>query len=178
MPGALRIVAGEFGGRRLTSPGEGVRPTTERVREAVFSTLGDIAGLRVVDLFCGSGALGLEAISRGAESAVLVDLDTGAAERNVEALGLGERVTVVRSSVDDFLTRHEGGEFDLAFADPPYTLAPDLVKALESASIARVMAPAARLVVETRAGESPLSLPTVFDRDYSGTAIRIYGVER
>lgn len=178
MPGGLRIVAGELGGRRLSSPGRDVRPTTERVREAVFSTLGDVAGMRVLDLFCGSGAFGLEAISRGAEAAVLVDLDTRAAERNVEALDLTGRVSVERSSVDRFLARHGEGEFDLAFADPPYTLASDLVKALEPPSIARVMAPAARLVVETRAGEPPLSMPVVFDREYSGTAIRIYEVQR
>ena len=74
-----------------------MRPTTERVREAVFSILGDVGGARVLDLFCGTGALGLEALSRGAASAVLVDSDTALAQRNVEELELGDRAEVVRS---------------------------------------------------------------------------------
>ena len=95
----LRISGGELRGRRLRGPRRGseMRPTTERVREAVFSILGDVGGARVLDLFCGTGALGLEALSRGAASAVLVDSDPALAQRNVEELELGDRAEVVRS---------------------------------------------------------------------------------
>ena len=80
----MRVVAGELGGRRLVAPrGEGVRPTTDRVREALFSILGDVSGLAVLDLFAGTGALALEAVSRGAAGATLVDVDIGPAEANV-----------------------------------------------------------------------------------------------
>ena len=92
----MRVVAGELGGRRLISPppGAAVRPTADRVREALFSILGDVSGAGVLDLFCGTGALAIEAVSRGASRAVLVDSDPGLARRNVDALGLADRCAV------------------------------------------------------------------------------------
>ena len=87
----LRITGGELGGRRIRVPRGDVRPTTERVREAIFSILGDVAGARVLDLFCGSGALAIEALSRGAAEATLVDTRPATARGNLEALGLAER---------------------------------------------------------------------------------------
>ena len=99
----MRVIAGEFGGRRLRTPrGEATRPTSERVREAVFSMLGEIAGARVLDLFAGSGALGIEALSRGAASAVFVDSDRDAiraVDRNLEKL----RLTGARYEIDQAL---------------------------------------------------------------------------
>ena len=87
----MRVVAGEFGGRRLRAPrGAGTRPTADRVREALFSMLGDVSGARVLDLYAGSGALGIEALSRGAASAVFVERDAQAAatiRRNLDELG-------------------------------------------------------------------------------------------
>lgn len=126
----LRIVAGELGGRFIEAPpGRRSRPTREKVREAWFSALGPgLDGLRVLDLFAGSGALGLEALSRGAARVHFVESDGRAASvlaGNVEALGVGDRVEVVRRGVGAFLDdRAEGGaaeaRFDLALADPPY----------------------------------------------------------
>ncbi len=117
----LRVVAGRFGGRRLERPrGAPTRPTADRVREALFSMLGDVDGDRVLDLFAGSGALGIEALSRGAASAVFVERDARAAaaiKRNLESLGVEARVA--RQDVLGFLGR-EQGPFDLVFCDPPY----------------------------------------------------------
>src|ERR1700753_1575627 len=94
----MRVVAGELKGQKLVAPrGWKVRPTSERVREAVFSTLGErVEGARVLDLYCGTGALAIEALSRGAARATLVDRDTRPALGNVERLGLGERAELVR----------------------------------------------------------------------------------
>jgi 16S rRNA (guanine966-N2)-methyltransferase len=139
----VRVVAGTAGGRRLHAPaGRSLRPTSERVREAVFSSLesmGGLDGARVVDLFAGTGALGIEALSRGASRAVFVDADPvalAAVRSNLEATGLTHRGHIVRSDVVQFLERqHEG--FDLAFADPPYEFqAWDQVLALLGARIA------------------------------------------
>src|SRR5919106_3094567 len=94
----MRIVAGERGGRRLVAPrGWRVRPTSDRVREAIFSALGDIEDMRVLDLYCGTGALAIEAISRGAAQATLVDRDVRAALGNVRYLGLQDRADLVRA---------------------------------------------------------------------------------
>ena len=88
----MRVVAGALGGRPIAAPkGESIRPTTDRVREALFSILGDVSGLDVLDLFAGTGAVAIEAISRGAAAATLVDTDVSAAEQNVAALGIEGR---------------------------------------------------------------------------------------
>ena len=109
----MRVIAGELGGRRLVAPrGWKVRPTSDRVREAIFSALGDrVSGASVLDLYCGTGALAIEALSRGAAKATLVDRDTRAALGNVEHLGLGERVELVRADVSRWLAgRAEDGQ--------------------------------------------------------------------
>ena len=139
----MRVVAGTAGGRRLHAPaGRALRPTSERVREAVFSSLesmGGLDGAKVVDLFAGTGALGIEALSRGASRAVFVDADPvalAAVRSNLEATGLTHNGHVVRSDVVRFLQRQHVG-FDLAFADPPYEFqAWDQVLALLGARIA------------------------------------------
>lgn len=130
----MRIIAGEFRGRRLDAPkGDGTRPTTDRVREslmsAVHSARGGFDDARVLDAFAGSGALGMEALSRGAASAVLCERDRGAAdvvERNLRTLGLGrDRARLVRGDVlKRPLAPMAGKPFDLVFLDPPYALAP------------------------------------------------------
>ena len=100
-----------------------MRPTSDRVREAIFSALGDIAGARVLDLYCGTGALAIEALSRGAAAAVLVDRDTRPALGNVEQLGLRDRAELVRADVCRWLGGDTAsaavGEFDLVFVEPP-----------------------------------------------------------
>ena len=129
----LRITGGELGGRRIRVPrgARDLRPTTERVREAVFSILGDVSGARVLDLFCGSGALGIEALSRGAAEATLVDTRPAAARRNLESLELTERARAVRADVGRVLRRAEAGSFDLVLCDPPYRLADRLAADLD-----------------------------------------------
>lgn len=129
----MRIIAGEFRGRRLDAPkGDGTRPTTDRVREslmsAVHSARGGFDDARVLDAFAGSGALGMEALSRGAASAVLCERDRGAAdvvERNLRTLGLGrDRARLVRGDVLKRPPAPMAAPFDLVFLDPPYALAP------------------------------------------------------
>lgn len=120
----MRIVGGRWGGRRLKAPpGRGVRPTTDRVREAWMSAVGPaLPGARVLDLFAGSGALGLEALSRGASEVVFVERGRDALRvlrENVAALGAGAESTVVADDVFRYLGRN-AELFDLAFADPPY----------------------------------------------------------
>jgi 16S rRNA (guanine966-N2)-methyltransferase len=121
----VRIVAGRFGGRRLTTPADSrVRPTADRVREAWFSILGDvIVGTRVLDLYAGSGALGLEALSRGATSADFVELggpSLAALKQNITRLGVGGVATVRRGDALRFAERLAPASYDIAFADPPY----------------------------------------------------------
>jgi 16S rRNA (guanine966-N2)-methyltransferase len=121
----VRIVAGEFGGRRLATPKDArVRPTADRVREAWMSILADaVPGARVVDLYAGSGALGLEALSRGAASVDFVELNPPslrALEANIAALGVGDRARVHRGDALRFAEQLEPGAYDVAFADPPY----------------------------------------------------------
>lgn len=123
---SLRIVAGSLGGRSIEAPrGRRTRPTAARVREAWFSALGaSLEGARVLDLFSGSGALGIEALSRGAAVVQFVEQDRRTFEvlkRNIEALGLDERARLHRGDAFQFLARLEGGpRYDLALADPPY----------------------------------------------------------
>lgn len=122
----MRIIAGEFRGRQLAPPPDGrVRPTADRVREAWFSILGAaIHEARVVDLYAGSGALGLEALSRGAAHATFVELATGSLRTlraNIAALGLEGRAMVRRADALRYVERLTRGAFDVAFADPPYT---------------------------------------------------------
>lgn len=122
----MRIVAGAARGRRLAVPAAGTRPTSDRVRESVFAALesayGSLAGLRVLDLYAGSGAFGLEALSRGAAALTLIERDRRAAavlRRNVEAVGLPGAAVIVRD-VTAVLRTRPAQPYDLVLADPPY----------------------------------------------------------
>ena len=172
----LRITGGELGGRRIRAPrSRNLRPTTERVREALFSILGDVSGARTLDLFCGTGALGIEAVSRGAAEATLVDRKPQAARRNVDDLGLGERVGVFGGDAARFLRRAEPGSFDLVLCDPPYRLADRLAAELDPL-IRRVLAEGGRVVAETSPDRPlPLELPLLTERSYGDTLIRVHG---
>jgi 16S rRNA (guanine966-N2)-methyltransferase len=171
----VRIVAGRFGGRRLVTPrGTTTRPTADRVREALFSMLGDPSGARVLDLYAGSGALGIEALSRGAESVVFVERDPRAAAaiaRNLASLGLDE--PIVRRDVVRFLDRREG-TFDLVFCDPPYDWAPRLAGPLAE-GLPAVTSESARIVTESDK-RMPLELPfpLLAERTYGDTRIAIH----
>ena len=150
-----------------------VRPTSDRVREALFSILGEVGGARALDLFCGTGALGIEALSRGAAHATLVDTRTALVRRNVAELGIGHRCEIVRSDARAFL-RRERREFDLIFCDPPYRLADRLEGELDSL-IPRRLSPGGRLIVEGAADRPPrLSLPVVTERRYGDTVVTIH----
>ena len=178
----MRIVAGELGGRSLAAPrGWKVRPTSDRVREAVFSALGDIEGALVLDLYCGTGALGIEALSRGAAEATLVDRDVRAALGNVRNLELQDRVNLVRADAATWLGRRtKGGEddgtrFDLIFLDPPYKLADRLGPDL-NLHLAAHLAEEGRVIVES-AARNPLqlSLPLLRERRYGRTLVTFHG---
>jgi 16S rRNA (guanine966-N2)-methyltransferase len=171
----VRIVAGELGGRRLEAPrGAAVRPTADRVREALFSILGDVSDASVLDLYCGTGALGIEALSRGAATAELVDTRPATARRNVEALGLEDRATVVRSDAMRYLRRQDA-RFDLVFCDPPYELAAGLAPELDELAPSR-LAEGGRLITESGVRRPiELDLPLLVERRYGDTLARVHG---
>lgn len=119
----MRIISGEFKSRKLFSPSgkEKVRPTTDRAKESLFNIITnffDPEGTKIIDLFCGSGAIGLEFISRGAKRCVFVDYNVSTVRKNVDALGVGDRCLLVKDGVLDYI-RYDI-EADLIFADPPY----------------------------------------------------------
>ena len=176
----MRVIAGELGGRTLVAPrGWKVRPTSDRVREAVFSALGDVGGARVLDLYCGTGALAIEALSRAAASAVLVDRDTRPALGNVERLGLRERAELVRSDVARWLAAQaaapDAPRFDLVFVDAPYRLAERVGQELDT-HLPRLLAEGGRAVVES-AARRPLqlqSLERLRQRRYGAADVSFY----
>ena len=172
----MRVVAGELRGRRIQAPkGAEVRPTADRVREAVFSILGAIEGARVIDLYAGTGALAIEALSRGAESAVLVDTEPRTARRNVDALGIEDRCSIVRADAIRYL-RRENGEFDLVFCDPPYKLADRLGPEL-TRLVPERLAERGRVIVESDIRQPlRLELPLQVERRYGDTLISVHSV--
>ena len=179
----MRIIAGEAGGRRLRVPPEGTRPTTDRVREALFSSLDahvrDLPegwqGVRFLDLFAGSGAIGLEALSRGARSATLVERDRRCLEvlrRNVAEIDPRAHV----ESADAFTWRPTGEAVDIAYVDPPYDVPDDDVRSLLGDLAGHdLFAPGALVVVE-RSRRSDMPWPdggweALRKRDYGVTAL-------
>lgn len=181
----MRIISGSARGRQL-SPlrGADIRPTPDRVREALFSMLisrlGSLAGLRVLDLFAGSGALALEALSRGAASAILIDQGSQAARvipANIMTCGMQERTTFIRSDVLKTLPRLVGSLFDLVFLDPPYGqgLVPPVLTALTELNL---LAPKGLICAETdRRDDLPDAIGplTRFDlRHYASTAVHLF----
>jgi 16S rRNA (guanine966-N2)-methyltransferase len=171
----MRVVAGRHKGRTLHAPkGRATRPTSDKVREALFSVLGDVAGLHVLDLFAGSGALGIEAVSRGAASATFVDDD----ERAVTAIrrnlaGAGIEGAVHRRDAVAFLGSG-AGPYDLVFVDPPYSSAPRVGERL-SRLLPAVLSRDARIVTESdKHAPLQLDLPVEFERTYGDTRIAIH----
>jgi 16S rRNA (guanine(966)-N(2))-methyltransferase RsmD len=175
----MRVVAGELKGRRLISPAgdsRAVRPTSDRARETLFAILGRLSGMRALDLFCGTGALAIEAVSRGADSAVLVDKDLKLASRNVDELGIANRCELVRSDAVRYLENSDE-RFGLILCDPPYRLADRLAPELAKHLPAR-LAKHGRLAIESSARE-PIEidlpkLPAVAERRIGEALIRVY----
>jgi 16S rRNA (guanine966-N2)-methyltransferase len=120
----MRVIAGYLGGRSFSSPGgHRTHPMSDKVRGAIFGVLGDIKGLTVLDAFAGSGALAIEAISRGAKHAVAIEVDKRAhviITANIKDLGLEDRIKAIRAFTNAWSTRHQAELFDLVFVDPPY----------------------------------------------------------
>jgi 16S rRNA (guanine966-N2)-methyltransferase len=183
-----RVIAGEAGGRRLAVPaGRDTRPTSDRAREGLFGTvasiMGPLTGARVLDLYAGSGAVGLEALSRGARHVLLVESGDRASRvirQNIEAIALpGAELAADR--VERVLARGPSGDrYDLVFADPPYALDGDQVAAMLSALADRAwLAPGALVIVERATRSGPLSWPDGFVPDRArryGEATIWYGL--
>lgn len=179
----MRVIAGELGGRRLHAPhGDRTRPTSDRVREALFMALGALDGLRVVDLYAGSGALAIEALSRGAVWADLVERDARARQaiaRNVEELGLGTRMKVWPLRLPGGLSRLSPvlARAGVVFADPPYG-GNDARAVLAALALDGVLQPGTRLVLETHAKdlvpEQQGTLVRERERRYGETAVHVY----
>jgi 16S rRNA (guanine966-N2)-methyltransferase len=182
-PRRPRIIAGEAGGRRLAvPPGDRVRPTSDRVKESVFSALGPdrLVGARVLDLFAGSGALALEALSRGAAEALLVDRDAAAARAirtNVETLGFADRATVRVAAAAAVLGGPPPSQpFDLVLLDPPYdTSAAELEDILARLESGPWLSAGATMVVERAADSPALRWPagwgSTWERCYGDTLV-------
>jgi 16S rRNA (guanine966-N2)-methyltransferase len=178
-----RIIAGEAGGRRLTvPPGEAVRPTSDRVKESLFSALGPgrLVGARVLDLYAGSGALGLEALSRGAVEALFVDRDPAAARAiraNIETLGFDDRAALRQTVVTALLSGPRPVEpFHLVLLDPPYdTRSADVEAVLRQLVEGEWLTADATLVVERAADSTPLNWPagwgSTWERCYGDTLV-------
>jgi 16S rRNA (guanine966-N2)-methyltransferase len=178
----VRVIAGRFGGRRLRAPrGRTTRPTSERVREALFAMLGELGGEVVLDLFAGTGALAIEALSRGAARAVLVERDAraiAALRANLAELGVGPEEAEIRrgEALRVLRTARERAEtYDLLFVDPPYSHAGVLGREL-AAALPPLLAPRARVVVESDRRSAPLDLGLEVEqqRRYGDTAITIH----
>jgi 16S rRNA (guanine966-N2)-methyltransferase len=176
----MRVVGGELGGRLISAPrGRATRPTSERAREAIFSILADISDVRVLDLFAGSGALGIEALSRGAAHATFVDsapAALAAIERNLDALGLRDRARVHGADVRVALraAARSGDKYDLVFIDPPYAAAGEFAALLDGALPPALAAQARVLTESDRREPLALRLPLVRERRYGDTIIRIH----
>ncbi|MEA2157529.1 MAG: rRNA (guanine966-N2)-methyltransferase [Solirubrobacteraceae bacterium] len=177
----MRVVAGLHRGRRLVAPaGAQTRPTSDRVREALFSVLGaSVQGAHVLDLFAGSGALGIEALSRGAASAVFVDHSAkavAAVRANLAALGIEAPVRRMGALAALRPPPVAPYPYDLVFLDPPYRHDTELGRQLSEA-LAGVLAPGARIVSESDRREPlELAFPLVDERRYGDTMIRIHEI--
>jgi len=177
----VRIIAGEKKGHRIAAPkGVATRPTSDFVRETAFNLIGPVDGATVLDVFAGSGALGLEALSRGAAHATLVDSAPAAIEAiraNVAALALArEEVDVRRQDARAFLrgARAAARQYDLVLLDPPYRLAAELGREL-SPLLHAVLAPGGLVVSESdRRAPLELELPLTDERRYGDTLIRTH----
>lgn len=173
----MRVIAGWLGGRVFASPhGHRTHPMSEKTRGGIFGVLGDIKGLTVLDAFAGSGALSIEAISRGAKTALAIEVDKNAHRtitENCEALGITDRVKAVRAFTNAWSTRHQSQRFDLVFADPPY----DNVPYRDLKILPRHLKESGTLVLSWPGGEEPLKfdgLSVVQTKNYGDAQLVFY----
>ena len=178
----MRIVGGEAGGRHIQAPeGRATRPTTERVREAIFSILGgDMSGDRVLDVFAGSGAMALEAISRGAERAYMCDSSPKAAaviRKNIDTLGYGDRATLFMRDWRLSLSDMAGEHFTVVFIDPPYKKVEEYTAVVEELQARGLLAPKAWLILEHELKTQLSGFPEEFEltkpHKYGDTAVTV-----
>jgi 16S rRNA (guanine966-N2)-methyltransferase len=176
----MRVIAGRLGGRRLAAPrGRETRPTSDRVREALFSVLAEVEGAHVLDLYAGTGALGIEALSRGAADATFVENARhalGALRENLDALDLGASASVVAQPVARAVTSLTG-PFDLVFADPPYAMVGEIALAVAALRERGGLAPSARVVIEHASRDAAPLLDGFLarpSRSYGDTMVTIY----
>jgi 16S rRNA (guanine966-N2)-methyltransferase len=180
---SIRVIAGTLRRRTLKTPeGRGTRPTAGRVREALFSILGDLSDLAVLDLYAGSGALGIEALSRGASRALFVESDRAALaciRDNIAALGLGDRAKVLPARVERTSAARlaEGGAFDLVLCDPPWSEVDDAAAAIPPLILA--FAEGVRVVLEHPARKEPSLSGFVCDdrRQWGDTGVSLFSRE-
>lgn len=174
----MRVIAGDAKGRRLRTSLRGMRPTTDALKEALFSSLGDqVVGARVLDLYAGSGALGIEALSRRASEAIFVERDRAAIaviEANLRSTGLDHRAGAVPVSVERFLATPADRPFDIVLVDPPYSHGlPSGVLALLIGG--KFLTPRSMVVIETSARSFPAPVPPRYElaaeRRYGDSAL-------
>ncbi|MFT8410030.1 MAG: 16S rRNA (guanine(966)-N(2))-methyltransferase RsmD [Schleiferilactobacillus perolens] len=172
----MRIISGEFGGRHLLAvPGNKTRPTTDKIKENLFNIIGPyFSGGRVLDLFAGTGGLGIEAVSRGMDQAVLVDRQGAAIKvitRNVAVTKTPSRFTIMHSTAAAYLKRAAGHmQFDLVFLDPPYAKQ-QIVDTIKQLAQAKMLAPGAQIIAET---DTQVTYPVV--PQFSLTRQVAYGI--
>lgn len=173
----MRVIAGHLGGRTFQSPhGHRTHPMSEKVRGAIFGALGDVKGLTVLDAFAGSGALAIEAISRGASHALAIEVDKGAHAiivKNAEDLGISSRLKATRAFTNAWSTRHQSQQFDLVFADPPY----DNVPYRDLKVLPRHVSPAGTLVLSWPGKDRAPAfegLAPVLTKDYGDAQLIFY----
>ncbi|MDC3952722.1 16S rRNA (guanine(966)-N(2))-methyltransferase RsmD [Polyangium jinanense] len=180
----MRVIGGSLGGRRLVAPsGHATRPTSDRVREALFNVLGDVSGAAVLDLYAGTGALGIEAISRGASRVVFVENGRpalAALRQNLASLGIEGTSRVITQPVTRALASLSPfGPFELILLDPPYAALAEAARVLEAiaAETSNLAAPGARVVFEHASRDAPPKpgrLVLDETRIYGDTAISLY----
>lgn len=183
-PGKIRIVGGAKRGLRLKVPPRGeIRPTSGMVRGAVFDALGPLTGAKVLDLFAGTGAMGLEALSRGAGSCVFVESDRGVLEvlrENVRALGYGDVAGIIAADYRPAVERLSfGGErFDLLFVDPPYRMLTEVEVTLAPRLTSLVSAEGVVVIEGGKGSGVTFGMNILFDRVYGDTRVTMVSARR
>ncbi|MGH2786609.1 MAG: 16S rRNA (guanine(966)-N(2))-methyltransferase RsmD [Actinomycetota bacterium] len=177
----MRVIAGLAKGRRLKTPVTGTRPMTDRIKESIFSALGDMSGFSVLDLYAGSGSLGLEAISRGARAVMFVENSRDAIvklEENIAATGFESQSDVLWGDVAHTIGTHAEDRVDVIFCDPPYSMSPDdVLSNLENLVMGGWLSNEGRIVLHRPSKErrlNPFGLALIWEREYGQSSVYIF----